>query len=365
MAAQSNICTLCEKKHADRKNSHIVSLFIIANLLTEKDKARDNEVTATISSGNFTKSFIGRDVNTEKIDELFGREFTDKDIEKNINQFSVDYILCGDCETKLQRLESYVAEKIYNPFPKVPVVKIYTKYYKDLDPNLLTLLKFFFISVLWRASSTRFGTFRLSRSLEIQFKNLLNTTLSLDEPTLIRNVSAETNKILRYPFYIFCQDNTNDGSAKTNNVVLFNPFSRHPYYVAINEFVLCFYSTNKALRKKKNDFFGFEKHFYQRLIFNEETQTKLKIIDKKDWEAWREDLLHYMSGNQYQFIRNRFIELFVFTQKKYPDNRLVKRFMDYLIFSTDGLFDKYQQANMVRTVNNFFEMLNKEMLANR
>ena len=115
------VCKLCQEKTADKKGSHVIPLFLLSAMLTEKGKARDREISVGISTTQFSKFQIGREVNSEKINEILGREYQDNDAENNENFYVRDYFLCSECEQRLAILEDMVSSKIYQKIETFPV----------------------------------------------------------------------------------------------------------------------------------------------------------------------------------------------------------------------------------------------------
>ena len=103
------LCPICCEKEANKKNVHLLPWFLIKKHITHRGTGdRDMEMSFTINPMEFTRVYTGRSVLPENVQEL--GDLNDLQKEKS-NPYSVDDIICGDCEAKLSRLEAIFASE--------------------------------------------------------------------------------------------------------------------------------------------------------------------------------------------------------------------------------------------------------------
>ena len=172
-------CKLCQKKEADKLNSHIIPKFL-AKRLFESTKPRHS-------------IHINRKGKGRKIQD------TPKE----------NFILCKQCEKRLEHLETLTSRKItsinnYNNLKDKFSIK---KYGRNKILECLTInpieFKSFIYSIVWRASISslpEFETFKLDKTTEKELRIFLDKTLKNSHKDLVYSISKTTD----LPNYHYC-----------------------------------------------------------------------------------------------------------------------------------------------------------------
>lgn len=139
--SKKTLCRLCRDKSADKVNSHIIPKYILKSIL-ESDNG--------ISCAYLSATNLGH-----------------KPREKKQDSPKENFLLCFDCEKRLENIETYCAKKIKLPSKtnfsiskRLDIVRVEDGLdkivYKDINTNIHTLL---IISILWRLSASSFKAF--------------------------------------------------------------------------------------------------------------------------------------------------------------------------------------------------------------
>lgn len=231
------ICTLCKTNTANKKGSHIIPHFLIQSIFSMDDRnSRYREAILTV--GLSENIHIGRELNIDKIEEIFGRQMNDEDIQNNPpNPFVRDYIYCNECENKFGVIESVYAQSTQTQFPK------FGNWQSSLAPHLTHI---FWISVLWRLSSAKFG-FAFPNDMEEKLRRILVNTLALNQKN-IPDKGYYIEQLQNYGYYLMrFHDSDID---KTLHMGVSFPVQGEDTYAdifSINNFVLYFYrKANKS-----------------------------------------------------------------------------------------------------------------------
>ncbi|MBK7668786.1 MAG: hypothetical protein IPJ32_16490 [Sphingobacteriaceae bacterium] len=177
-------CKLCNNP-ADQDNSHIIPFSLIKSMVTPDEKKRtEKDVTFDLTSTGAVQFYFGRELIGDKIEELLGREMTEKEIEQNDNPFTIDNLICTTCEKKLGRLESLYAKSIV---PKVSQLNGGASSSLELDETDSLLLKAFFYSIVWRLGESKYNNYILHESILSKLSTILKNVLSLDEIEIVAN----------------------------------------------------------------------------------------------------------------------------------------------------------------------------------
>ena len=108
-------CFLCKKKPANKKGSHMVPHFLIAETFSY-DGSMDREKVVVdvdnLSEGN-KEYFFGHEVYDDTVNKLLGHSFSDEEIEeesKKVNALTRDYVFCKECEERFGVIETYYSQ---------------------------------------------------------------------------------------------------------------------------------------------------------------------------------------------------------------------------------------------------------------
>jgi hypothetical protein len=242
------ICKLCNTNQADKKGSHIVPHFLLKRIENIEGKnSRDYELGFVIQEFE-TKSYFGRSVPTEKLEEIYG-ELTDNDIEKNKHPLIVDNFFCSYCEDRFAKIEDEYA-KTLGKFDNKP-------YYSGI-PSGISLL--FWASVLWRVSINKKSGMELTEKQNETLRSILDRVLSkklsdIDFENLLnsKDINHLSYRLLRCPNY----------SINHATHMVCNPKLRHPYSLLVDEFLLFFAFNNNYKEYQNNDFFGIKEVVFE------------------------------------------------------------------------------------------------------
>src|ERR1019366_2323377 len=121
------ICTCCQKKEANKTNTHYLTDAIIRKSFNPiGTKERDKGILFNFSNDRpELEATIQRETPIKNIEELFGRDLTDDEIEDHSRKkFSVDYVFCGECESKFTEIENDFTARILPDFRDGDLSKI-------------------------------------------------------------------------------------------------------------------------------------------------------------------------------------------------------------------------------------------------
>jgi hypothetical protein len=321
-APSGNKCAICKINDADKTNSHVVPLCLIKNLVAFEGakKARDKELSFSISSHQLSTAYVGRDILPEKVEKLFGSEIGIKVAEEGKNQFTQDYFLCSSCEKKLGELESFVNTKFLSPietFRSSSDSEIIFK--KDLDQ-----IRLFFWSIIFRMSCTRFGNFRLPTSFEENLRAILNEELNGAKEHPIRK---------KFPLQICV---VKARKSDSENIVLNVPVSSAPYYLFLNHFIVFYYYKEKSLAHHPQPYLGLEKYLDVNTL-RETGKLSISKLKEQDYKDRSEAVLNSQAKEMNEQIVYYFTECYRKLVGYYPNQSLIKEFLEHLHNKQDSL----------------------------
>ena len=150
-------CELCERKVADKTNSHIVPSFIICkNASSDGSGKRNHELVYSI--GKNVQAYIGNEIPLEVLDRNFDN-LSDERIEEELkkNTLSKDYVFCSSCEKAL-------GDFLESPYAANKKVDAQTAYY-------------FWLSILWRVNHFETLNCKMPKFILTEFRKTLDTYL--------------------------------------------------------------------------------------------------------------------------------------------------------------------------------------------
>lgn len=211
-------CQLCQRKIADKTNSHIIPSFLVC-MATSADGTGKRNHELIYSIGNLVKAYTGNEVPMEVMNRNFD-DLSEERLETELtkNDVSMDYVFCSSCE---KRLGNYLES------PYGQVMKSGGKI--DADTQY-----FFWMSVLWRISHFRLLEHSLPKFMATELRK------SLDQFMTNKNTGSKEEVVQRYPFsyrIIRCKDYSKDGAGcfyaqydKKNQI----------YSLSLGEIIVCF-----------------------------------------------------------------------------------------------------------------------------
>ncbi len=328
-------CKLCKDHKADKRGSHIASLFIIASMLANEGKARVKGITAVVSSSSLLNVHFERGVLPEKINDLFGRDLTDNEIQNNLNPLVQDYFLCTNCEDKLQRLEDLVASEVYSKLDTFNKQSVKGNSIIQLLPFHYKALQLLLLSIVWRGSVVQYANFELRPPLEEKIRIKLIHLLSLEKSKLIASINEDIETEDEFVMLTCLQSDIGNSESKTGNIVNFYNIANSPYYITINEFVICLYDNDKSVNATPQGYFGFEKNFTPALVKELNGSNSLLLIEQINWLEWLRNMFKESSKEFMEYYRRLFVDLYKEVTKTDPTDSIVDRFMFKLGDSED------------------------------
>jgi len=106
-------CKLCETNDLDNTGAHFITESIARSAISKKgSKGRDNEIFYSFSVSTLGKSFIGRNINEDKVKEIKGRALTQEELDNNENMLIDFNLVCRSCENKFNPIETHFITEI-------------------------------------------------------------------------------------------------------------------------------------------------------------------------------------------------------------------------------------------------------------
>lgn len=283
-----NNCLLCKQKSADQTGSHILTYSLIKSAINQVGKnERGKELTFGISSKDFLSLYFGERVLPEKLEETLKRDVTDEDIEKNENPFTIDNIVCTECEKRFTTIENCFLNKVQNKLNDGTIaVQENKKYAKHviLDEELSLVTRLNFYIQIWRASVSNYEEFRLDLNTEEKLRKIIDSTLTLDIQTTIDNCIKFKLQINQFPFILTHTTTAPDesGLKKTENVVYIEQY-KEPHFFILNDFYVQFYCNEKHINRGEKSFFKLNDLLKSRKATNlKESRLVINLLDDSE-----------------------------------------------------------------------------------
>lgn len=262
-------CKLCLVNDADKKGSHIVPHFLMKRIDNNNSKTREKELGFNIGKLE-TKSYFGRGLSVEKLEEVYG-EVNDELIENNNIDLVVDYYFCKSCEDNLAKIESEYSKSI----------NVFSEFEKNYESTKIKSIGFlFWTSIIWRLSIKENSGFKLKIKEENRLRRILNNYF------VDNNLSQQSYDFNSIGYIILRSPNyPNDLPTYLH----WEPTYTRPYSIIINEYIIFYYFKSTYLNGMILDFYDTEKfksiaHFnspFENEIILKISQEKLKEINEK------------------------------------------------------------------------------------
>jgi len=303
-----------------------------------------------ISGSKFLDIFFEREYSADKITEVLGREITDEEIDSLTDHYAVKYILCKDCEDKMERIESHFNDNLFKivfdnkSTSKTKVNNQIIHSVQNADNNIVRL---FIISLIWRSSIANIGSFSLEHKIQEKLRVLLDKSLDLNLQELKKKSKANGREIRSFPLILF---STRFFSDTTSNLVHIHK-SNGPYFFKINEYIILFGTKWNQIKNNKNDFYGLSKLInYKESINLNETEIKVTELPGSDFQSIKKEIFSLLAKN---FI-NEIVKIFEIIYEKFnqenPTNETIQTFLDDFSNEDITIAEKYSIENIKRKI---------------
>ena len=281
-------CALCPNE-ANRKNTHYLTDAIIRTCLNQGGSSiRGKGLYFELSDSSMEFNFQ-QGTSIGKVEEYLGRPATEEEI-LNAKQipYSVDYIFCGECESKFGVIETEFANKILPKFRQANLTTL-----QEISTSEIRVVRLFFYLQILRTHICQ------DIKLSAECADFLCQTI-------LNHKNFDDIHINKYPIAVTYLETLGDF---TTNMVLLTRWNTFPKLIFMCDFVIQFYES-----KEKVDFFDFyglnSKNDFANFINLEESEFKIKIIHDED----RKKLLSEITMSKkispmFEKIKNNFIEI--------------------------------------------------------
>ena len=348
MTQEFPLCKLCHANRADKKGSHVIPLFLLSTMLTENGKARGREISVRISSTQFSKFQIGREVNPDKINEILGRDYQESDAENNVNFYVRDNFLCSGCEDRLAILEGIVSSEVYQSIDTFPLERGNEFEVISVPIKQNSLFRWLILSILWRCGITEFNGMKLPQPYLDRIRTDLDGLLSNRKETLINNLEIKKASLYEYYLSIFFKEKI----EKNNYSVYFHPPANSPYYFIFNEFIIAFYNKKKSIKGSFSEFWGFNK-FLRNEFFTKKYFGKIVIIPNEFQVSLKEKMIANYVSKLGDFHKTAVKLLFFKHTGNQIDEATLNRFIAAYADSPKSI-DKLSQKNFLNFYETYF-----------
>jgi hypothetical protein len=264
-------CHLCKVNEADKTGSHIFTNSLIKNCVNVEGKTgRDDELMFGISQSGKKDLYVGNTTSTDKIEEVLGKQMTDKEIESNKNELIADYIYCVYCEKLFEKTESLFANRIQNKIQKKGI-------YKFKSPDNILIRLYFYIQI-WRASSYGYNDWSLK---DPEFEESLREIIIEGSESFDKGFSDEAiNKIIKFPLVVNYLETPID--EKSSNLV-FIPNKKNTHFLFLCDFVIEFLPVKEGKESYiLESYYGINNNFKKKELNSMETEFIIRVIQNEE-----------------------------------------------------------------------------------
>lgn len=346
-------CKLCKSHAANQTGSHIIPFFLIKSLVNEnpQDK-RDKEQSFKISSSQLVSFYMGRNLSPEKIGGLLGRELTDEEIQKNLNHYTCDNVLCSFCEKRLQIIESRFSNVVYTKIKNSNRLALHKKLkFTDNIKVQPELVRLFFLTIIWRCAVTHFLNLKLEPAVQEKMRKILHLGLSDKDETLNDSLDLIKDDVKEFPMGLLYEVTPDDS---TRNFCFSHQNNRAPYYFIFNEFIVLFYHKRKTMYQALDACFGLETLRFKPLINFREDVFRIGLVEKNEWSAMRQALIKHVARTITKRLENAFILAFQSIRGERPPKYLLHSLMRELTLGDHAEFaDNYTIPRITSVFSRF------------
>jgi len=331
-------CKCCNKKEADKKNTHYLTDGIIRKCLNENgENFREKGFMFGLSNKNpFMEFSFQRETKQASIIDALGREPSEEEIlEAKRNAFSVDYFFCSDCERLFTNIESEFAKEI---LPKMRGVNFEEKNQRILELENVNLVRKFFLLQFWRTSVCD-PSFDIDESFrEKLYQGIFSDNSILkDVPlrvTLLNTVGDD---------FEYTKNLVGTLKQKSNFAIFFNDFVIQAFETKAEINFIEFYGLNDENEYVKS-FNINEQLFKVDIQFNQERIELATRIYKSEFVEYTLEF--------YQYI---FTSHFLKVYGHLPHPRIISSFIQGIIYGKDCTEEKrYSIERFQNYANNYF-----------
>lgn len=322
------LCQLCQKKEADKTNTHYLTDSIIRTCLNldgvnqrERGYMFDMSNTTPFIEFNFQRS-----TPYTKIEDALGRVPTEEEIEKaKKNAYSVDHVFCSDCEKKFTDIETKFIDSILSQLRGKDLTGAKEKSFDDI----LTIRKFFLLQV-WRSSVCE-EWFDIPKALKETLRQFFNSEISEDT-------------LLNLPLNITYLNTIGDDEEYTRNMVGLGKIEGN-FVVFLNDFIIQVFDVPESV--KYLDLYGInDRSSFDYFTNINEKAFIIKVIDnEKRLEICETAYQKEKVDNAVEMYQALFRHIFRKHFHLNPSEAGVNDFMQGLIHGKDATFENRFSLN--------------------
>lgn len=352
-------CRLCLQREADQTGSHIFTHSWIKSAINEAGQTRRNkEITFSIGLLSLVDSYIGREVQPDNIEEVLNKEMTDDEIKNNTNYFTIDNIVCKECEKRFSTAENYFNDSFYVPLKQRKLAKK-----KDGNGNEIIeigenrieidIIRLNILIQFWRASVSNYEGFRFEPIMEEKLRKIIDLNIELDFKKTVINCQKNSEKIRSIPLIItFMETEIKSKSAieLTTNIVFVGK-EKMPYFFVINDICIQLYEKESHLKSTIQNLFGLN-HIINRFehVNHNEKLLKIGVLNEiyrmKLLTNFRELLTNQMIHTLSSFFSYWYQRVHGFK----PSRDTCKAAIRELVYNTKTCkYDRYTAQNVVKS----------------
>lgn len=277
-------CKLCLTNEANQTGSHIFTYAWIKSAINQAGQnRRDKELTFSIDSFNLVGSYFGREVSREKIEEILQREMTDEEIEENENYFTIDNLVCQECEKRFTTSENYFNNKVHVPLKKGELTKqIDSRGNSLVELNetdfSIDLVRLNIFVQIWRASAANYEGFKLKPKFEEKIRKIVDSNLELDLDRTLENCANNKDEIRSIGLittFVETETNTKDAEELTTNMIFLSK-GKIPYFLILNDIYIQLYEKRIHLKSTIQHLLGLN-NIIDKFEHNNINETKFRI----------------------------------------------------------------------------------------
>jgi hypothetical protein len=269
-------CALCNKKEANKKNTHYLTDAIIRTCLNlNGENVRESGFYFDLSDDSIYSKFnFQRQTSVEKLTESLKREPTEDEIEAaKIVPFSVDNVFCNECEDIFSEIENIFLSNYLPAFRNSDLTDILYKEFADSKS-----IRLFFIIQVWRTC------------ICVPYFTLPPDCVE-DLRTKILNFKDISNEdLLMYPLSVTYLQTLGGQKEYTSNFIVI-PNDVDPNIIVFNDFAIQFYSNNKNVKFASYHGLNISSSFNDYLNSGD-GPFKIKILNNDERKAFLRELLN-------------------------------------------------------------------------
>lgn len=333
------ICKLCQKKEADKDNTHYLTDSIIRSCLNlDGNSSRENGFYFDLSNNTpFIDFSFQRNTSAAKLEQMLGRVPTDPEIEKAKKiPFSVDKVFCLECERVFTSIEDDFISKILPKFRETNLTGLTSIPIQD---NFL--LRIFIYLQIWRSDVCQ-STLKLSEPVSANLRQLI-----------LNHKDLKLNDINQFPLVLTYLITEPKPDAYTTNMVGFTN-DKNPKIILFNDFIIYFFEDPSKIDFV--DFYGLyddESDFHAH-VNKSENLFKVKVKSNHEREAFikrsvTDQKLKILVENCTFNFRNFWKAIF----KYEPSSLIVNEYISSIINSGESIYLKYTREEIIRHTAEF------------